>query len=247
MFRKCFSLFALLSAALVLNACNNYNLLQDSQVLSGTQTGLGEEALISTEIVQRTTLSSCQHCHSGLKQPILNSKATVLASLGKVQSEVFSEQMPPRSSGYKAVTECEKEILKKWVELGTPDTSNVKVSSLPGCANSTPKPPESIPISQMPLDYQTLATKILQPKCLNCHNPDGDPDAQDILLFPYSELASKPTLLGTSSAQSKLVRMVTRTDEERMPPPESNIPALTSEEIDFLKKWIDAGHPETVN
>jgi hypothetical protein len=107
-----------------------------------------------------------------------------------------------------------------------------------------PVPPDQQSILDMPLNYETLRVKILEPRCLHCHKEGAtDPNASETFLFPYSELASHPKLLGTGSADSRLFKMVSRTDDRRMPPPEESGP-LSADEIEFIKRWVDAGHPE---
>ncbi len=107
-----------------------------------------------------------------------------------------------------------------------------------------PVPPDQQSILDMPLNYETFRVKILEPRCLHCHK-DGatDPNASETFLFPYSELASHPKLFGMGSADSRLFKMVSRTDDRRMPPPEESGP-LSAAEIEFIKRWVDGGHPE---
>jgi hypothetical protein len=129
----------------------------------------------------------------------------------------------------------------------TPNPGPVPAPAPTPQPDPTPAPiPTPTPgsILSMPLNYDTLAEKILKPRCLHCHKEGGDDsDAADILLYPYDQLTLHPKFLGTSSADSKLYKLVTKTDDNRMPPPEDGA-ALTADEIEFIKRWVDAGHPE---
>jgi len=117
--------------------------------------------------------------------------------------------------------------------------------------NSDSNPPMAQPtlhsqdsIANLPLTYATFLSQILQPRCLHCHNPQGtDSDAAQVLLFPYATLLKHKSWFPENIEQSKLIKMITRTDEYRMPPPEDGAP-LSNEEIQFIRQWLLAGHPE---
>jgi hypothetical protein len=157
--------------------------------------------------------------------------------------------MPPANAGFVALSNCQKAILRAWWEGGMADTSDVKVSSLSACADTKEppsEPPPLGPITQEPLTYQTFLKRILQPKCLSCHNPNDKSEAAGILFYPYSELQAQQRRFKAPGASSKIVRAVTRDDDDRMPPPppETNIAPLNKDEIAWLIRWIDAGIPE---
>ena len=94
-------------------------------------------------------------------------------------------------------------------------------------------------------DFESEILPILQRSCYGCHGPDEQKssyrldvretafrggDSRDAAIVPHDALASS------------LIKRVTHTDPgERMPPPDSDAPALSDREIEHLKKWIDAG------
>jgi len=227
----------------ILGSCNRFSSKSPEAELN---TGFTEETTISSAVVQESVLGTCLNCHNGTRTPDLSSVTNIRANISKIQSEVDDNQMPPPSSGYSPLTSCQKDILREWITDGMPDQSGKKVFDLVSCHQTTPLPPKPTPappILQMPLNYDTLTSQILQPRCLHCHNPQSDdPDAKDIPLSPYKVLAAGK-LLGVDSAHSKLYKMVSRTDDSRMPPPEDSGP-LPADQIEFIKRWIDAGHPE---
>lgn len=237
-----------------------------SGALTPAEGGLATGALVDYSLVQNTVLVTCQSCHAGQTQPALNSLQAVRASANLALSEVEGGDMPPPRAGYQPLSACQQAILRKWIELGTPETSDVTVGSLSECAqnkpgepNTNPNPGDAAgdtsgdtaggapgvkPIGEEALTYQTFLTRILQPKCMSCHSPGGDPEASGILFYPYSELKSHKRLFTGPGKKSKFVRLVTRRDGNQMPPPEATVAPLTQEEVDFAIRWIDAGLPE---
>ncbi len=51
-----------------------------------------------------------------------------------VLSEVSGGDMPPAQSGFSQLTTCQKAVLQKWFDLGSPDESGIAVNTLPECA-----------------------------------------------------------------------------------------------------------------
>lgn len=229
----------------------NYNVIKDPSAFGDMNGKLGtpvsEAALVEWNLMKSSVLSSCMSCHVGHTSPELGSLSSVQQNLTKVLSEVHSNAMPPAKNGYAPLSECKKAILEFWVQQGAPEKTTTQVGEIAACkgiGGSPQEGAENTPIELMPLNYQTLLTKVLQPKCLKCHNPDAeDVEAAGILFYPYSEITKRGRLWASPGATSKMVRVLTREDDERMPPPEDSAP-LTPQEIDFISRWIDAGKPE---
>ncbi|MCB9073255.1 MAG: hypothetical protein H6623_06505 [Bdellovibrionaceae bacterium] len=202
--------------------------------------GLDAKKPITWTTVQASALDTCVRCHSGANSPALSSKDLVIEHYDDVLNEVISKSMPPKSKGYVPLSACQIAILKKWQELKFPETSTVTIGSLPECVSSSPV--DVVPISALPATYANLEAQILKPYCLHCHNPDSsDFEASAILLSPYDVLIAKKNLL-KDGANSKLVKILKATDDDRMPPPEEGA-GLTDEEIDFVIRWLEAGMP----
>jgi hypothetical protein len=207
---------------------------------------LSDDTLIDVELVMKYSLKSCQNCHAGARPPSLDSVAALIANRDLILTEVQSGDMPPSTAGYSALSDCQKAIVKAWVDQ-TPNT----VGEIQVCKNSgpgtTPELPV-IPIELLPLNYETLKTKILLPKCVLCHNSSGeDWDAAQIPFTSFAEITSGEysNYWSAPAANSKVIEEVTETDGEiGMPPPDSKVQPLTPEEIDFIVRWIDAGKPE---
>lgn len=168
-------------------------------------------------------------------------------ALNTVKTEIFSNSMPPAKNGYSPLSDCRKALFDTWVQQGAPERTTVRVGDLAACRGAEGGPQDdsdATPIEQMPLNYKTLVSKVLQPKCINCHNPDSeDFDAAEILFYPYSEIVNNSRLWAGPGKSSKIVRSLTRNDEDRMPPPQEGGP-LTRQEVEFVIRWIDAGRPQ---
>jgi uncharacterized membrane protein len=232
-------------SVLFLGSCT-YHELKNAGAASGSD-AFGAQSTVNADLIQQSVLNTCLHCHAGNTPPSLGSIDDIRANIGRVQIEVNSNQMPPSGSGYPTLSDCQKAILQEWVSEGMPATSDKKIVKLSACQQGvppSPTPTPSTPILDMPVNYQTLNSEILQPRCVHCHSSgSGDPDASLILLVPYSAITGHGTLLGADSAHSRFVTLVTRTDDSRMPPPEDSDP-LSADQQEFIRRWIDAGHPE---
>jgi len=100
-----------------------------------------------------------------------------------------------------------------------------------------------------PIDFSRDISPLLSKKCFQCHGPDeghrkGDlrldlPDAED---GPFQEhdgyQAIKPGHVEESEVWQ---RIITDDEDDLMPPPESNLEALTEEEKAKIKQWIEEG------
>jgi len=203
---------------------------------------LSSQEAISYDLIKRYSLSTCTTCHSaGQKSPNLSTLADLQKNQSKVLHETDTDSMPPKKKGYAALTTCQKALLKKWADLGAPETSNSTVADVAECKTVAEQPPVAVtPILLMPLNYETLKTRILQQKCLSCHAEGAD--QSDLPFFPYSAISTQSEW--SSPAEKSKVYEEIINKEDGMPPPESALPSLTDDEIEFVKKWIDAGRPE---
>ena len=221
----------------------NYSILKNPAAAGGgTQGDLKATATIDYALMQTSVLSTCTNCHSGRQSPSLVGQGAVQQNINAVFGKVSAGLMPPADQGYARLSACQVAALKKWMDLGTPATSTVLVSTLPECQQATVAPPVAVPVPLLnqPLTYQTLLTQILQPRCLKCHNVNDLSDASAFLFFPYPEIQTDTRDWTAPGAASRVVRMLTRTDEHRMPPPDDSEP-LSAEQIQFVIQYLDAG------
>lgn len=227
----------------------NYNVIKDPSAFGGQEgkssTSISGSALIDWNLMKNSVLSSCMSCHVGHSAPELGSLSSTQQNLNTVRTEIHANTMPPAKNGYVPLSDCGKAILDSWIQQGAPETTNTRVGDLAACKEVAGSPQEgNTPIELMPLNYQTLMTKVLQPKCVKCHNPDSeDLEAAGLLFYPYSEITKRSRLWAGPGKSSKIIRSVTRADDEQMPPPSEGAP-LTAQEVDFIIRWIDAGRPQ---
>lgn len=244
---------ALFTAVLVLASCNYNTQKANSNGIGGgpDQGSLSGNTIISFELVSNFSLSTCTKCHAGVNKPTLDSIETFRANISTVMSQVDGGQMPPANKGFSPLNDCQKALLRKWVDTGMAEKSVATVADVPECKtagpiNTTPDP--ITPIELMPLNYDTLNTRIIQPKCIMCHDTGGE--AELYPFYPYSLMMDKDLGSGNEwkapGIQSKVHRAIIAADDDDdlMPPLDSKIPRLTPAEIDYIVRWIDAGHPE---
>lgn len=121
------------------------------------------------------------------------------------------------------------------------------------------KPPQpggdpNVPLKDLPLSYENLYYRILQPKCISCHWEGGSSGAADLAVYPFERFSSLKTWFQEDEDSpdhlTKLELSVTRTDKDRMPPkPKPDDQSrkddpLTAEEVNYLSRWIKAGLPK---
>lgn len=200
------------------------------------------EETVTFDLVKRTAMSTCMDCHSkgaaamGTAEQALNLREAIL-------EVVETDVMPPRKSGYSPLSACEKQILQTWMDDQVNNrTASTKVKDLASCGGvNAPKPVEPkkpTDFATLELSFENLKKEILEPKCLSCHTQET---AKRTVLETSQDLFSKPGLVTTSAETSVLYMIVVPNAYKRfMPPVKSGIAALTPEETDYLKRWIDS-------
>ncbi|MBI3534524.1 MAG: hypothetical protein HY072_03420, partial [Deltaproteobacteria bacterium] len=80
-------------------------------------------------------------------------------------------------------------------------------------------------------------------RCAVCHSTEDK--AYGVPLWELQAMLESPReiVLPGNYEESGLFIAITRKDDKRMPPPEL-ADALTSEEIETIRKWIEIGVPE---
>lgn len=99
------------------------------------------------------------------------------------------------------------------------------------------------------ISYNFQVRPILSDKCFTCHGPDANKREAglrlDIEAEAYKVLKEHPgahAIVPGMPGKSELYLRVSSTDTAmRMPPPASNLPALTETEVAIIKQWIEEG------
>ena len=91
------------------------------------------------------------------------------------------------------------------------------------------------------VDYGRDIRPILAQSCYACHGPDDKARKAKLRLDLRAE-AIKEAIVPGKAADSPLFQRVHSTDpDEVMPPPKSKKPALTKDQIELIRRWIDQG------
>ncbi|WP_295900589.1 c-type cytochrome [uncultured Bdellovibrio sp.] len=194
---------------------------------------------VSFEVVASVSMRTCLECHATGNRS-MNTAEKVLAQKDSILGAVNKESMPPRSSGYKPLTACEKQILETWIEDQTHNRIEVqKVKDLPACAGlEAPKAKPKTDFKTLELSFENLKTEILAPKCLSCHTTET---AKKTVLEDLEHINAKE-LIKETAEDSLLYKIVVPGMYKRfMPPTRTGIAPLTADELDYLKRWIDSG------
>lgn len=103
-------------------------------------------------------------------------------------------------------------------------------------------------VVEAPISYNTHIRPILSDKCFKCHGPDKQKRLSGYRLDTpegaYAALKDQPDKHGIVPGKpesSDVMQRITSTDPTYlMPPPEENL-ALTTDEIDLIRRWIAQG------
>lgn len=192
------------------------------------------------ETVKKISLASCLECHTNGSHS-MDTPEKLLAQHTKVLASVHERTMPPKSSGYKNLNECETKILETWIDDRVQNrATRTKVKDIAACAGA--KPPEAKPktdFATLELSFENLQKEILAPKCLSCHATDSP--GYQYALDDLQRMKDNELILAT--AEDSLLYQVTIQGRVKyfMPPKKSGLQSLTDEERDYLKRWIEAG------
>lgn len=92
------------------------------------------------------------------------------------------------------------------------------------------------------VDFNRHIQPILAEHCFQCHGPDADQRAADLRLDIEADAKRSAIRVGVAS-ESPLVHRIESTDPDACMPPPSTGKALTSDQKQLLKRWIDSGAP----
>lgn len=115
---------------------------------------------------------------------------------------------------------------------------------IPGLACGLASGQETKPAAKDTVTYKDHVLPLLRKHCLNCHN--ADKASSDLDVSTYQAVmaggASGEAVKAGNPGQSLLYRVTAHEVEPKMPPKGGKIPEA---DLAVLKKWIEAGAPET--
>lgn len=98
-----------------------------------------------------------------------------------------------------------------------------------------------LPAAADPPTYNADIRRLLASNCFACHGQDPETRAADLRLDVSEAAVSAGAIVpGDAEASPLMARLLAHDPADRMPPPESNR-VLAPEEIDLIRRWIDAG------
>ena len=82
---------------------------------------------------------------------------------------------------------------------------------------------------------------ILADRCFTCHGPDANAREAELRL-DTAEAAHEWVIVPGDAASSEVIARITSDDPDlRMPPADSKKPALSAEQVEIIRQWIEAG------
>jgi hypothetical protein len=89
--------------------------------------------------------------------------------------------------------------------------------------------------------YNRDIRPILSDRCFACHGPDAGTREAELRLDTEAGAHEWAIMPGDSEGSEVLNRISTDDPDVKMPPVDSKKPPLTAEQIELIRKWIDAG------
>lgn len=177
----------------------------------------GNQEMVSAKLVQEQVLNSCASCHAGRAAPLLNTLSGIRSQISSIWTDVSGGFMPPQDQGYTALTSCKQEILKKWIDMGTPDQTQIRVGDLVSCASSVTNPTPTPAPSKVFITSALILNPVLA-SCARCHSS-----------------------MATVSGIKKRISSIWSDVNSGSMPPAGPLSACNKA---ILKKWIDLGQPD---
>lgn len=91
------------------------------------------------------------------------------------------------------------------------------------------------------VDFQREVLPILSNRCFACHGPDEGARQADLRLDLRDPAIAKQAIVPGSAADSGILARVRSSDPDMLMPPPDAKQSLTPDEVDVLRRWIDAG------
>ena len=89
--------------------------------------------------------------------------------------------------------------------------------------------------------YNRDIRPILADRCFACHGPDSGTRQAELRLDTAEGAHEWAVVPGDADASEVIARVTSDDPDVRMPPADSKKPPLTPQQIELLRKWIDAG------
>jgi uncharacterized membrane protein len=211
------TLFSTLSLFLLISCGNSVEFKEN--FIPNFRGAFPATALNFENISKKIIEPHCLKCHPGYDdyQTIFNQKDSILDA-------VLSGRMPKNAP---ALDNNLKGLLSSWVRQGAPLGRGVS---------------QPVPIG-LEATWESVSKRIIFPKCVQCHNPEGQASFLDLSTRQKFFEQREDLLNNFQDAQNSYFIEVITDPEEPMPPVWSNIERLKEEEVKVLIEWIEKGLP----
>lgn len=89
---------------------------------------------IDYHFVRYYSLAACSRCHHEGTGPDLSAYEGVVKHIEEVMETIQEGEMPPTEhGGYAKLTNCQVEVLQKWINDGMPQTDGLPITGLSTC------------------------------------------------------------------------------------------------------------------
>ena len=217
-----------LIAGFVLASCSDIANQEKARLVLAPRGQVSETAVLDFETVNIKIFSvRCVGCHQQY-----STYQGVFKELTAIQDAVKNNRMP--KSG-RPLDNAQKELLAKWISGGAPEKSDGLI------------PPDTPEILEP--NWNSLLANLIVPKCLVCHNPNGQAKFLDLstrqkIYDSRNRLfADNIKLINLDSIDQSYLLQILSDVEEPMPPVWSKISRLTVNESLVFKQWLALGLP----
>ena len=163
--------------------------------------------------------SSCVQCHPGYSD-----YDTVFNEREKILNAVIENRMPKNAP---AASDAQKSLLQAWVRAGAPF----------GQGDNRPDPIVLEP------SWESLSKLVFFPKCVQCHNPNGQASFMDLSDRQKFFEQREYLLNNFENVEESYLIEILRDPQEPMPPEWSDIERLSEKEVEVIIDWIQQGLP----
>lgn len=218
----------IITAALILSSCRDINGQENTKLilappLEQSQAGETDFESISKKVFR----VRCNSCHRQYDH-----YAGVVQEISAIETTIQNDRMPKAGQ---RLDDSQKALLAKWIANGAPEKAGAPTQPLP-----------NDPI--MP-NWASVSAKIIIPKCLVCHNPQGqakflDLSSRDSIIASRNRVFGAGTkLINLEAVDESYLLQILKDEAEPMPPIWSNIPKLNEVEYLALRNWLYKGMP----
>lgn len=206
---------------------------EEGAVIPTSLCGPGDFETIKS-LVLATRCNTCHDRHLA-RGVDLTTYTGVKASLGKVDEQLRRRAMPVG----RPLPRAEEELVLKWIEGGAPEV--ISDETRKKCDQTNQPPP--VVLKPLAPNYESIKDKILEGKCLSCHQPGKSGELYDFSSYAGVQFSSDLFDVSMPEA-SPFIKAVVKEGRGSMPPPRSGIARVTPEEVQVLMEWIRLGLPE---